>query len=72
MERLSQQTGRSERAVAEAVVAQARLGDDAAAKATAGYYLIGAGRSDLEATLRPAASSLHFVLEEVPWTIEPQ
>jgi cyclic beta-1,2-glucan synthetase len=55
MERLARQSRKSEREVAEAVVAaaQAVAGGEpaAAAQRTAGFYLIGAGRSQLEAAL---------------------
>ena len=54
MERLSQQTRRSERTVAQAVLALAGQGIPATAEATAGYFLTGAGRPQLEAALRPA------------------
>jgi cyclic beta-1,2-glucan synthetase len=53
MERLSQQVGCSERAVAEAVVAAARQPNNSMVARTAGYYLIGAGRAQLEDALRP-------------------
>ena len=55
MERLSQQCGRSEREVAEAVLAAARQTNNSMAARTAGFYLIGPGRAQLEATLGPAA-----------------
>jgi cyclic beta-1,2-glucan synthetase len=55
MERLAQQTGKSERAVAEAVLAAARQPNNSMVARTAGYYLIGPGRPLLEAALRPAA-----------------
>ena len=55
MERLSQQCGRSERAVAEAVVAAARQPNNSMVARTAGYYLIGPGRPQLEEALRPAS-----------------
>jgi len=54
MERLAQQSGRSERAVAEAVLAAARLPGRPDVAQTAGYYLIGPGRRELEAALHPA------------------
>lgn len=54
MERLAQQTGKSERAVAEAVLAAARQPNNAMVARTAGYYLIGPGRPLLEAALRPS------------------
>jgi cyclic beta-1,2-glucan synthetase len=55
MERLSQQCGRSERAVAEAVLAAARQPNNSMVARTAGYYLIGPGRAELEEALRPAS-----------------
>ncbi len=55
MERLAQQTGKSERAVAEAVLAAAGQPGNSMVARTAGYYLIGPGRPMLEAALRPAA-----------------
>lgn len=55
MERLSQQIGRSERSVAEAVLAAARQPNNSMVARTAGYYLIGPGRPQLEEALRPAA-----------------
>ncbi len=58
MERLSRQSGRSERAVAEAVLAAARKPNNSMAARTAGYHLIGPGRPLLEAILRPAATPL--------------
>jgi cyclic beta-1,2-glucan synthetase len=54
MERLAQESGQSERAVAQAVLAAALHPDQSAAAQTAGYYLIGPGRPLLEATLQPA------------------
>ena len=53
MERLARLNRKPEREVAEAVVAaaQAAAGGDAAAQRTAGYYLMGAGRTQLEAAL---------------------
>jgi cyclic beta-1,2-glucan synthetase len=54
MERLAQQTGKSERAVAEAVLAAARQPNNSMVARTAGYYLIGPGRPLLEAALRPS------------------
>lgn len=56
MERLAQQTGQSERAVAEAVLAAAQQPDNSPAAHTAGYYLIGPGRPLLEAALQPGAA----------------
>lgn len=56
MERLAQQTGKSERAVAEAVLAAAHQPNNSLAAHTAGYYLIGPGRPLLEAALQPAAA----------------
>jgi cyclic beta-1,2-glucan synthetase len=53
MERLAQQAGKSERAVAEAVLAAARQPNNSMVARTAGYYLIGPGRPLLEAALRP-------------------
>ncbi|SFC25107.1 cyclic beta-1,2-glucan synthetase [Polaromonas sp. OV174] len=53
MERLAQQSGKSERTVAQAVLAAALPGLSKAAQ-TAGYYLMGAGRPLLEVALRPA------------------
>ena len=53
MERLSQQSGRSERVVAEAVLTAARQPNNSMVARTAGYYLIGPGRPLLEAALRP-------------------
>ncbi len=53
MERLSQQCGRSEREVAEAVLAAARQPNNSMAARTAGFYLIGPGRAQLEAALGP-------------------
>lgn len=55
MERLAQQAGKSERAVAEAVLAAARQPNNSMVARTAGYYLIGPGRPLLEAALRPSA-----------------
>ena len=55
MERLSQQIGRSERSVAEAVLAAARQPNNSMVARTAGYYLIGPGRAQLEEALRPAS-----------------
>lgn len=55
MERLAQQTGKPERAVAEAVLAAARQPNNSLVARTAGYYLIGPGRPLLEAALRPSA-----------------
>jgi cyclic beta-1,2-glucan synthetase len=54
MERLAQQCGKSERAVAEAVLAAARQPNNSMVARTAGYYLIGPGRPLLEAALRPS------------------
>ncbi|WP_309681781.1 GH36-type glycosyl hydrolase domain-containing protein [Polaromonas sp.] len=54
MERLAQQSGKSERAVAEAVLAAARQPNNSLVARTAGYYLLGLGRPLLEAALRPA------------------
>jgi cyclic beta-1,2-glucan synthetase len=54
MERLAQQTGQSERAVAEAVLAAARQPNNSMVARTAGYYLIGPGRPLIEAALRPS------------------
>jgi cyclic beta-1,2-glucan synthetase len=54
MERLAQQSGKSERAVAEAVLAAARQPNNSMVARTAGYYLIGPGRPMLEAALRPS------------------
>lgn len=54
MERLAQQAGKSERAVAEAVLAAARQPNNSLVARTAGYYLIGPGRPLLEAALRPS------------------
>ena len=56
MERLSQQTGKSERSVAEAVLAAARQPNNSMVARTAGYYLIGPGRPLLESVLEPAAA----------------
>ena len=58
MERLSQQSGRSERSVAEAVLAAARQPNNSLAARTAGYHLIGPGREKLEATLSPATRAV--------------
>lgn len=58
MERLSQQSGRSERAVAEAVLAAARQPNNSMVARTAGYYLMGPGRPLLEAALRPPGAPL--------------
>jgi len=55
MERLAQQTGKPERAVAEAVLAAARQPNNSLVARTAGYYLIGPGRPLLEAALGPSA-----------------
>ena len=55
MERLSQQIGRSERSVAEAVLAAARQPNNSMVARTAGYYLIGPGRAQLEKALRAAS-----------------
>ncbi|MEO8387438.1 glucoamylase family protein, partial [Polaromonas sp.] len=57
MERLAQHSGKSERAVAEAVLAAAHQPDNAPAARTAGYYLMGPGRPALEAALQPSAGS---------------
>lgn len=56
MERLAQQTGVSERVIAEAVLAAARRPDNSIAARTAGYYLIGPGRSLLLGVVRQTAS----------------
>ena len=55
MERLSQQIGCSERMVAEAVLAAARQPNNSMVARTAGYYLIGRGRAQLEQALRPSS-----------------
>ncbi len=57
MERLSQQIGCSERMVAEAVLAAARQPNNSMVARTAGYYLIGPGRTQLELALRPPSRS---------------
>ena len=57
MERLSQQIGCSERMVAEAVIAAARQPNKSMVARTAGYYLIGPGRTQLVQALRPTARS---------------
>ena len=54
MERMAQQAGKSERAVAEAVLAAAHQPDNSPVARTAGYYLIGPGRPLLEAALFPS------------------
>jgi cyclic beta-1,2-glucan synthetase len=59
MERLAQQAGKSERAVAEAVLAAARQPNNSMVARTAGYYLIGPGRPLLEAALQPPAGGPH-------------
>jgi len=51
MERLAQQSGQSERAVAEAVLAAARQPNNSMVARTAGYYLIGPGRPLIETAL---------------------
>ena len=56
MERLSQQSEKSERAIAEAVLAAALQPNNSLVARTAGYYLIGAGRALLEATICPQTS----------------
>ncbi|MDP3355671.1 MAG: glucoamylase family protein [Polaromonas sp.] len=56
MERLAQQSGQSERAIAQAVLAAALQPDQAPVAQTAGYYLIGPGRPLLEANLQPAGT----------------
>jgi cyclic beta-1,2-glucan synthetase len=53
MERMAQQSGKSECAVAEAVLAAALRPGHSKAAQTAGYYLIGPGRPLLEAALSP-------------------
>jgi cyclic beta-1,2-glucan synthetase len=62
MERLARQSGKSERAVAEAVLAAARQPDNSMVARTAGYHLIGPGRPLLEAALRPAGSPVRSSL----------
>ncbi|MDP2818797.1 MAG: glucoamylase family protein [Polaromonas sp.] len=57
LERLAQQSGRSERSVAEAVLAAATQPGLPAVAQTAGYYLIGPGLAALEAALHPATLS---------------
>ncbi|MDO8770989.1 MAG: glucoamylase family protein [Burkholderiaceae bacterium] len=47
MERLAQQTGVSERVIAEAVLVAARKPGNSSAAQTAGYYLMGPGRTQL-------------------------
>ena len=59
MERLAQQSGQSERAIAQAVLAAALQPGQAPVAQTAGYYLIGPGRPLLEATLHPAGQASH-------------
>ncbi|MDO9360402.1 MAG: glucoamylase family protein, partial [Polaromonas sp.] len=56
MERLAQQTGKPERAVAEAVVKLAQQRDRSPVAQTAGYYLIGPGRAQLEAAIHSPAT----------------
>ncbi|UUZ69135.1 hypothetical protein LP416_05400 [Polaromonas sp. P2-4] len=58
MERLSQQSGKSERAVAEAVLAAARQPNNSLVARTAGFHLLGLGRPMLEAALRPTDTPL--------------
>ncbi len=64
MERLSQKSGRSERAVAEAVLAVARRPENSMVAQTAGYHLMGPGRALLEAALRPAGVPLKTSFRE--------
>ena len=57
LERLARQTGQSERAVAEAVLATARQPNNSLVARTAGHYLIGPGRPLLEAALDPTGTA---------------
>ncbi len=57
VERLAHQRRKSERAVAEAVLALASNKEPAALEHTAGYYLLGPGRSKLEEVLGPQTAS---------------
>ncbi len=72
MERLAQQSGQSERVVAEAVLARARMAQAPGAAQTAGYYLLGPGRTLLQADLQPddrPALSLRFPRWPFAWRL---
>ena len=67
MERLAQQSGCSERTVAEAVLAATQQPGRSEVAQTAGYYLIGPGRRELEAALHPAGHPAALGRATVNW-----
>ena len=72
LERLAQQSGCSERTVAEAVLAATHQPGRSEVAQTAGYYLIGPGRRELEAALQPAgrpAAAGHTAVNWGAWRL---
>jgi cyclic beta-1,2-glucan synthetase len=67
MERLAQQSGQSERRVAEAVVGAASQPGLSEVAQTAGYHLIGPGRPALESALQPPDSAAAAGPAPVNW-----